>query len=66
LTHVLVEHHPDDEGERVPAEQLVGGCVLGDPDRRHARDGVLPRRGCDHLRQRSPSMDGAIADRSAA
>jgi hypothetical protein len=33
---VLVQQHPDNEGERIAAEQFVGGGVLGDPDRRHA------------------------------
>jgi hypothetical protein len=32
---VLVQQHPDQQGERVPAEQLVGSVVLGDAERRH-------------------------------
>jgi hypothetical protein len=35
LTHVLVEQHPDQEGERVPAQQFVGGVVLPDAELRH-------------------------------
>jgi hypothetical protein len=35
LTHVLVEQHPEEQRERVAAEQLVGGVVLGDAECRH-------------------------------
>jgi hypothetical protein len=38
LTHVLVEQHPEQQGERIATEQLVGGGVLGDGERRHACD----------------------------
>jgi hypothetical protein len=40
LTHVLDEHHPDQQGERVAAERLVGPRVLGDAEGRHTR--ILP------------------------
>jgi hypothetical protein len=43
LTHVLVEQHPEHEGERVAAEQLVCGVVLGDANGRHLRS--VPSRG---------------------
>jgi hypothetical protein len=42
LTHVLVQQHPDQQGERVAAEQLVGGGVLGDAKQRHL--GSVPAR----------------------
>jgi hypothetical protein len=32
---LLVEQHPDQQGERIPAEQLVGGVVLGDAELGH-------------------------------
>jgi hypothetical protein len=32
---VLVEQHPDQQRERIAAEQLVGGVVLGDTELRH-------------------------------
>jgi len=35
LTHVLVEQHPEEQRERVAAQQLVGGGVLGEGQRRH-------------------------------
>jgi hypothetical protein len=34
---VLVQEHAKNERERVSAEQLVGGGVLGDAELRHAR-----------------------------
>ena len=37
LTHVLVQQHPDHEGQRVAAQQLVGGVVLGDAEGRHTQ-----------------------------
>jgi hypothetical protein len=43
LTHVLVEQHPKNERERVAAEQLVGGVVLGDAELGHP--GSVPHRG---------------------
>jgi hypothetical protein len=42
LTHVLVEQHPEQQGERVTAEQLVGCGVLGEAEIRHAA--ILPQR----------------------
>jgi len=39
LTHVLIQH-PHHESERVAAEQLVGGGVLGESQCRHVR--ILP------------------------
>jgi hypothetical protein len=36
LTHVLVEEHPDQQRERVAAEQFVGRGILGDAQLRHA------------------------------
>jgi hypothetical protein len=33
--HTLVERHPEHEGERITAQQLVGGVVLGDSQGRH-------------------------------
>jgi hypothetical protein len=53
LTHVLVEQHPDHEGERVAAEELIGGGVLGDGECRHA---------CD-LAARGPRGDRSAAGR---
>ena len=35
---LLVEQHPDEQGERVVAQHLVGGLVLGDPDLRSHAD----------------------------
>jgi hypothetical protein len=60
---VLVEQHADQQGQRVAAEQLVGGVVLGDAEGRHVPDGALPRSGCNHLLQRGPSTDGALGRR---
>jgi hypothetical protein len=40
LTHVLVQQHPDQEGERVAAQQFVGS-VLPDAELRHP--GSVPR-----------------------
>jgi hypothetical protein len=60
---VLVEQHADQERERVTTEQLIGSFVLGDLDCRHARDGAVPQSGCNHLRLRSPSMNGALGRR---
>jgi len=40
LSNTLVEQHPDQEGERVAAQQFVGGVVLGDPEVRHT--GMVP------------------------
>jgi hypothetical protein len=60
---VLVKQHPDHQRERVADEELIGRFVLGDPDCRHARDGAVPESGCNHLRQRSPSMNGALGRR---
>jgi hypothetical protein len=34
---VLVEHHADQQRERIATEQLVGGVVLGDAERRHTK-----------------------------
>jgi hypothetical protein len=34
LTQVLVEQHPDQQRERVAAEQVVSRGVLGDPEGR--------------------------------
>ena len=34
LTHVLGQQHPDQQRQRVAAEQLVGGSVLGDAEGR--------------------------------
>jgi hypothetical protein len=35
---LLVQQHPEHEGERVAAEQFVGRRVLGDGQGRHPRD----------------------------
>jgi hypothetical protein len=45
---VLVEQHPDQQGPGVPAEQRVGGGVLGEVEGRHAPDPARPARmaGC--------------------
>ena len=40
LTQVPVQQHADKQRERVAAEQLVGGVVLGDAESRHL--GSLP------------------------
>jgi hypothetical protein len=37
LTHVLVEQHPDQQGERIAPQQLVGRGVLGEGECRHPR-----------------------------
>jgi hypothetical protein len=46
LTHVLVEEHAHKQRERVAAEQLGGGVVLGKGQGRHLRDSASwPARG---------------------
>jgi hypothetical protein len=40
VTYALVEQHPEEQGERVAAEQLVGGGVLGDAQLGH--NGSVP------------------------
>ena len=42
-THVPVEQHADQQHERVAAEQVVRGVVLGDPEGRHR--GSVPHQG---------------------
>jgi hypothetical protein len=37
---VLVQQHPDQQGERVAAEELVGRGVLGEGKGRHRDDGA--------------------------
>ena len=48
LTHLLVEQHPDQQRERIAAEQLVGRRVLGDRQIRHPRAPAL-RSDCGQL-----------------
>jgi hypothetical protein len=38
LTKVLVKQHPDQQGQRVPAQQRVGGVVPAEVEGRHPRD----------------------------
>jgi hypothetical protein len=54
LTHVLVQQHPDQEGERVATEQLIGGKVLGDAELRHPGSVPHEARGRGTAPQRSP------------
>jgi hypothetical protein len=44
LTHVLVVQHPDQQRERVAAEQLVGCGVLGDAWVGHGESAARDRR----------------------
>jgi hypothetical protein len=61
LTHVLVEHHAKKQGERIPAEQFVGGGVLGDAQLWHA--GSVPHRPDDLLVD--PQLQADISRASA-
>jgi D-tyrosyl-tRNA(Tyr) deacylase len=65
---VLVQQHADQQGQRVTAEQLVGGVVLTEVEGRHAGDPVRPRAGLDppvravvtRVSEASVTVDGEV------
>src|SRR6476619_7284396 len=59
---VPVQQHAHQEGERVAAQQVVTGGVLGDAESRHTRDVAVHR----FLRNRFPWAGGRADERVVA
>ena len=56
---MLVEQHAGNERERVAAQQLVGGGVLGEPEG-HVRDPAAPRGDDDAVRPEAAGGGEAV------
>jgi D-tyrosyl-tRNA(Tyr) deacylase len=68
LTQVLVQQHADQQGQRIAAEQLLGGVVLVEVEVRHAENPARPGTGQDQpvravvtrVSEASVTVDGEV------